>query len=82
MTFDEVWEREVMFFDFRDWSDEEVCPCSRVGRYLDIPTVSEAVMLDDSAEDWKEYGKSWRCWNIRPTDEQRRNTGWKGDDDA
>ncbi len=23
------------------------------------------------------YGKSWRCWTSRPTDEQRRATPWK-----
>lgn len=23
------------------------------------------------------YGKTWRCWNIEPSDEQRKNTPWK-----
>lgn len=23
------------------------------------------------------YGKTWRCWNIKPSDEQRKNTPWK-----
>lgn len=25
----------------------------------------------------KNYGKDWRCWTQRPTDEQRRATPWK-----
>ena len=23
------------------------------------------------------YGKSWRCWSVRPTDEQREGTPWE-----
>ena len=25
----------------------------------------------------KNYGKTWRCWNARPTDEQRKGTPWQ-----
>lgn len=25
-----------------------------------------------------EYGKTWRCWTSRPTDEQREKTPWEG----
>jgi hypothetical protein len=25
-----------------------------------------------------EYGKTWRCWTSRPTDEQRKKTPWEG----
>lgn len=24
-----------------------------------------------------EYGKTWRCWTARPTDEQQEETSWK-----
>lgn len=27
----------------------------------------------------RNYGKKWRCWNIRPSDEQRQNTPWEGE---
>ena len=27
--------------------------------------------------EYSEYGKSWRCWNKRPTDEQRQEVKWK-----
>ena len=25
---------------------------------------------------WDEYGKTWRCWTSRPTDEQRKAVKW------
>ena len=25
------------------------------------------------------YGKTWRCWNARPTEEQMRETPWEGE---
>lgn len=25
---------------------------------------------------WKEYGKTWRCWSARPTDERRKEVKW------
>ena len=28
----------------------------------------------------KEYGKTWRCWTARPTDEQRKAVKWDADD--
>lgn len=27
--------------------------------------------------EYSEYGKSWRCWNKRPTDEQRQEVKWE-----
>ncbi len=27
--------------------------------------------------DYDYYGKTWRCWTSRPTDEQRNNTPWE-----
>jgi len=27
-----------------------------------------------------EYGKTWRCWTARPTDEQREAVKWNADD--
>ena len=28
------------------------------------------------------YNKLWRCWTRRPSDEQRQNTLWEGENDA
>lgn len=27
--------------------------------------------------DTEKYGKTWRCWNARPTEEQMRDTKWE-----
>lgn len=27
----------------------------------------------------EKYGKTWRCWNARPTEEQMRDMPWEGD---
>lgn len=26
---------------------------------------------------WKDYGKTWRCWSNRPTEEQRKAVKWE-----
>lgn len=31
---------------------------------------------DTARERWSDYGKMWRCWTSRPTDEQREATPW------
>jgi hypothetical protein len=28
------------------------------------------------------YGKTWRCWNACPSEQQMRDTPWEGDSDA
>lgn len=25
---------------------------------------------------WSTYGKTWRCWSVRPTDEERKRVKW------
>lgn len=27
---------------------------------------------------WEDYGKTWRCWTARPSDEQRKEVKWDG----
>lgn len=29
--------------------------------------------------EYSEYGRSWRCWDKRPTDEQRQAVSWEGE---
>ena len=40
---------------------------------------------DETADEECEYGKRWRCWDKRPTEEQRKAVAWetpKEEDDA
>lgn len=48
---------------------EMLCGTHRL--YCTTSTVLERQNRGDS-----EYGKTWRCWNTRPTDEQRKATPW------
>ena len=31
---------------------------------------------DIEPHEWDEYGKTWRCWNMYPTEEERKAVGW------
>lgn len=35
-----------------------------------------SIVLERQTRGDKEYGKTWRCWTARPTDEQRKATPW------
>jgi hypothetical protein len=82
MTLEEVKNSEVLYFeDFTDISDG-VKPIIRPAINIEVKN-GGIVMLD--SEMWddgftfstdEEYGKTWRCWTSRPTDEQRKETQW------
>lgn len=67
MQFDYYEDIEPLYFDFPHQEDPWIVHWrgyNQVGKYL---------------EDWKaDYGKSWRCWTSRPTDEQRKRVKWDG----
>ena len=35
------------------------------------------VAIDDAYENWMTYGRTWRMWSSRPTEEQRKAEPWK-----
>lgn len=39
------------------------------------PMLTRGKDFNDSA-DWFKYGRDWRCWTQRPTDEQREAIPW------
>ena len=60
---------EPLYFDFPDdsvpWTVHWRCH-NQVAKYLN---------------DWKaDYGKKWRCWTAKPTDEQRKAVKWDAAD--
>jgi len=75
MTLEEMREGEVYWFD---------CP----GNFVLRPVLCNMYDRGDSSYlnfvwlygnfSWKicEYGRTWRCWTSRLTDEQRRGTPW------
>ena len=80
MTLKEVLDNsEVVYL-------EKIC-CSKtfyLGAYIidhgESTTVfcSMANQVDDRRDEyWDDYGKAWRCWTSRPTDEQREAISWE-----
>ena len=71
MQFDYLNDIQPLYFDFPHPEDPWIVHWRKydeVGKYLD---------------GWKaDYGKTWRCWTSRPTDEQRKAVPWGGCDDA
>lgn len=37
-----------------------------------------SIMLEKQTRGDEEYGKTWRCWTAKPTDEQRKAAKWDG----
>lgn len=35
--------------------------------------------LNGATDGMEEYGKTWRCWNARPSEQQMRDTPWEGE---
>ena len=77
LTLEEVRERKPFHLWVEDLeTGAQVFPVAYVGG-----------LYVDSAEDWsvdpdhrntpEYYGKTWRCWTARPTDEQRKAVAWE-----
>lgn len=40
------------------------------------PMFTRGKSFSDETASWFQYGRNWRCWSARPTDEQRRAVKW------
>lgn len=76
LTWDELWT--VM--PFVVWREDkgpgtlEPLACIR-GVYLGRTPEEEPVTFE--VENFRAYGKKFRCWTGRPTEEQRAAAGWR-----
>ena len=76
LTLEEVTGGDECWFEFRP---------APVGRYADCymnnnPEYTSAYFTGKSTSSLfsnKDYGKDWRCWSARPTDEQRKAVKWE-----
>ena len=74
-------------------ADQEVWTEAKLRGTERIPLFISILWLTDDAKDFeleligtsrrafmlaKEYGKTWRCWSSKPTDEQREAVKWDG----
>lgn len=46
-----------------------------------VPWGNVAHIVEKLEPKWKEYGKTWRCWLRKPTDEEREAIPWEVEND-
>ena len=63
LTPDEADVAEVVWFEARNHTHIE-------------PMLTAGKRFADETADWFRYGRDWRCWTSRPTDEQREAVKW------
>ena len=78
LTMEEVRdEAEYMYLEKYSKTGSDLYECAIPGdwdRYGIELLMSE---YDAARLRWSDYGKTWRCWSSRPTDEQRKAIPWQ-----
>ncbi len=77
LTLEEVRdEAEYMFLEKRSATWSDLFGCAIRGDW-DGYGMDLLLGEDDYIRGmWENYGKTWRCWTARPTDEQRKAVKW------
>ena len=77
MTLEEVRdEAEYMFLEKHSETGSDLYGCAIRG---DCDGYGIELLMgeyDCARGRWRDYGKTWRCWSSRPTDEQRKAVAW------
>lgn len=84
MTLEEVQKTPYTTPIYCEWREGEVHTAlirptqkMRVKGYVEMYTDDEDIgLLNYEMHIMDSYGKTWRCWTSRPTDEQREATPW------
>ena len=63
LTTSEIESSEVVWFE------------ARTSLYVE-PMLTRGKKFADESAPWFQYGRDWRCWSSRPTDEQREAVKW------
>jgi hypothetical protein len=71
-----VWVEEPEFENFADHYALIMAYSHKVG-FVRV-SFGFAEMPVDCEYEYEDYGKKWRCWTQRPTDEQRKAVPWNG----
>lgn len=75
LTLDEAKGADVFWYESRCVYDSDF---GRVGKLDGVTVAIERMGRSGFAfEDGRDYGSAWRCWNMKPTDEQRKAVPWK-----
>lgn len=81
LTLDEAYNADIVFYESNGTSGSEY------GRLTPGSTkystgIRRICYSGYAYEDDREYGSSWRCWNVKPSDKQSKNTPWRENNDA
>lgn len=70
LTYDELFHEETFCVWYEEWGVRNVFQVACVdGEYEDM---NVHYAIEDNEENRTEYGKSWRMWTLKPTEEQRK----------
>ena len=68
------------------WYESHSVYTSEYGRVNSVDGMSVAIARINftgwAYEDLRRYEISWRCWDKRPTDQERKSAPWKDEDDV
>ena len=82
MTLEEVKNSEVVYLEDYADPDDGVSPIIRPAINVEVKNGGIFMLDSISCEEGyifsvdDDYGKFWRCWTSRPTDEQRKAVKW------
>ena len=70
---DSVWLEK----NIPEWEEPIPVLVNETNKYLDTFTSRSGWRFQgEKSRGYGEYGKTWRCWSARPTDEQREAVPW------
>ena len=72
---------EVIAFDGEIWmedkSDFDVWACRCFFNRAEKKMTVHYITMNTEVLEFSTYGKTWRCWSRKPTDEERSAAGWE-----
>lgn len=78
LTLDEAFDSDVVFYESRSVYESGSGYGEIFGSDAGCGVKVERIGKSGFAfEDERDYGSAWRCWNTRPTEEQRKSEQWK-----
>lgn len=77
MTLEEVRDKaDHMYLEKHSKTGSDLYGCAIRGDWDGYGIELLMGEYDTARERWSDYGKTWRCWTSRPTDEQREAVKW------
>ena len=66
---------DVVFMEIKG---KDICPGIVDREKTNTQNLWVVYQIDDYGKTpWKEFAREWRCWNVKPTEKQRRSEPWQ-----